>query len=491
MAEREGGLSAAERAGERAAKNTTVRAAGEIVGKLATFVLFAVLARTLGQADFGVFVFALAFLGMAMIPIALGCDSYFLRRVSKDRSSIDELFFNILALKLSLAVPVLALTFLAMNLLGYDDQTRATVYVLSAGLLLDLLAKTFHGVFTATERSELLAATLVVQRVATAALGLAALAAGYGVVTVAATYSIGAVFHLLLSAVFLARATGLPRWSVARQSWPGLAGAGLPYAVQDVFTVLLFKLDIVILSLMATEAAVGRYGAAYRLLESTLFVTWALNGAFVAMYAYLGRDTEPTIQAVFQRSVKLALAVLVPCAVAFGVMAEPISRLVFGAEFEAAAGALRLLSPVVVLLCVITLCTSLIVSRRNPREMVRITASMVAVNVGLNVLLIPRYADEGAAAAMLVTELLFVAVVLATAARTVGGLRWTSMAAAPLIAGAAMAIPMVLLIDSVAPALVAGLVVYAGGLILLERLISPSDLRFVGDMVKRRLRLAG
>ena len=85
-----------------------------------------------------------------------------------------------------------------------------------------------------------------------------------------------------------------------------------PFAVQDVFGALLFRLDAVILSLMATEAAVGRYGAAYRLLESTLFISWALNGAFVAMYAYLGRDTEPTVGAVFQRSVKAALVLLVP-----------------------------------------------------------------------------------------------------------------------------------------------------------------------------------
>ena len=62
---------------------------------------------------------------------------------------------------------------------------------------------------------------------------------------------------------------------------------------------MLFRLDTVILSLMATLAAVGRYGAAYRLLEASLFITYALMGAFVPMYTYLDEDSEPTVGGAF------------------------------------------------------------------------------------------------------------------------------------------------------------------------------------------------
>ena len=488
MAEREGGLSAAERAGERAAKNTTVRAAGEIVGKLATFVLFAVLARAVGPADVGIYVFAFAFLQIAMVPIALGSDSYLLRQVAKNRASIDDLFTNVLALKLALAVPVLTAALLLVSLLGYDMEARATVYVLTAGLLFDLLAKSFHSVFNAVERSDLLTATVVAQRVVAALLGIAVLAAGYGVVVVSATYTLGAAVHLGLAVFLMQRSLGLPRVSVTWRRWRSLATTSFPFAVQDVFTVLLFRLDAVLLSLLAAEAAVGRYGAAYRLLDSTLFVSWALNGAFAAMYAYLGPDTEPTVQSVFQRSVKLALVVLVPAAVAFGVLAEPLCRLLFGAAFEDAGDPLRLLAPVVVLLCVVTLSTSLIISRRSPRTMLPVTAAMVAVNVGLNLLLIPLHADSGAAAAMLVTEAVFAVVVMRLAAKSVGGIDWTSMLASPLLAGAAMTASMLLLRGSFAAAFAVGAAVYVVAFVLVERRLCPKDFRFVEDMLKRQLR---
>ena len=491
------GGSAGDRAGRRALRNTGVRAAAEIVGKLSSFLLFAVLAREVGQEGVGAFVFALAFLGLGMVPIALGCDSYMLREVAKDRAAADRLFFNVIALKLVMSVPVLALCFAGVILLGYEGRTRDAVFVLSAGLLLDLLGKSLNGMFNATERSDLLAKSLVVQRVSTAALGIAALAAGYGVVTVAALYSVGSALGYTVAVASLKRHVGVPRRTVDPRGWRRLVATSFPFAIQDVFTAMLFKLDAVILSLIAAEAAVGRYGAAYRLLESTMFLGWALNGAFVAMFAYLGRDTDPTIGSIFQRSVKFALVVLVPVAVIMGVLAEPVVRIAFGSDFEEAAGAVRLLAPVVVGLCLVTLCSSLIVTRRSPRTMIRITAPMVAINVALNLALIPSLEERGAALAMLVTEALFVAVSIRVAADEVGGLQWGSMVGAPFLAGAAMALPMVLLTGFPLAALAAGLLVYAVAFVLLERAISPSDLSFIAGALSRFLparvvsRLAG
>ncbi len=479
----------AQRAGERAAKNTLVRAVGEIVGKLASLVLFAALGRKLGESDLGVFVLALAFLQIASTPVELGFSRYIVRQVARDRSSADELFFNVVALKLALSVPVVGGSLVGINLLGYDGRTRETVYVLTAGILLDSFTKTIFSLFTAHERGELQAITLIVQRVAAAALGLAALAAGLGVVSIAATYTAGAALGLIQAAVLTRRHIGVPRWLVDRPGWRRLALVSLPFAIQDVFTALLFRLDAVILSLIGTEAEVGRYGAAYRLLDSTLFLTYAISGAFIAMYAYLDTDSDPSIQSVFGRSIKLALVALVPCAAVLAVLAEPISRLFFGAELEDASGALRLLAPVAVLIGLVTLASALVASRRSPVAMGWITGGMVVLNVVLNVVLIPPYHEEGAAAAMLVTEVVFAGVAMVFAARAVGGqVHWTATLTSPLVAGVAMGVPLVLLRDSLPLATIAGVAVYASVFVLVERRVSPGDLRFARELVARRLR---
>jgi O-antigen/teichoic acid export membrane protein len=476
-----------EETADRALRNTTVRALADLIGKLCTFMLFAALGRAVGESGFGTFIFALALLEVLLVPVALGADSYMLRRVAVEREAIHGLFFNILVLKLVLALPVIAGGLAVAALIGQGGLTLATIAVLAPGLVLETVAKTFHAAFNAAERGELLAVGLVVQRIATAAAAVAVLLAGAGVVSVAAVYSAGAALQVGIATVLMHRRLGLPRPAVARRDWRRLALQTWPFAVRDVFTVLLFKLDIVILSALAADAAVGRYGAAYRLLDSTLFVSWALAGAFGAMYAYLQTDGEPSIGAVFQRSIKLALVVLVPGAVIFGGLAEPVLELVFGDAFGDAATALALLSPVVVLLSVITLSTVLVTSRRDPATIIPLSAAMVALNVALNLALIPPYAEDGAAAAMLVTEVVFVVAVLRMAADAVGGLGWASMLVAPLGAGALMLATVLALRGSFVAALIAGLAVYIPALLLIERLVAPADLRFAALMLRRRL----
>lgn len=483
---------AAARAGERAAKNVIARAVAEIIGKLASLVLFAALARSTGQTGLGVFVLAFAFCQLATMPTGLGLDRFYLRHVARDHSRIDE-FFNVIALKLTLAVPVVAISVIVVQLLGYDEQTRLAVFVLMPGLLLDSLQRTVANVFTARERSDLIAVSIVVQRVGAAAVGLALLSSGYGVIAVAVTYSAGAAAGFILGLALLRQSFGLPRLWAATSVWRRLTSRSFPFAAQDASGALLARLDTVILSLLATQAAVGRYGAAYRLLESTFFLSLSINGAFAAMYTYLERDTEPTVQAVFERSVRLSLAGLVPFALVFGILAEPLSVVFFGADFASAAEPLRLLAPVVVLMGLVYICSSLVVSRRSPKTMVVLTAGMVIANVALNVLLIPAYGDVGAAAAMLLTLALATPIALLIAARTVGGLSWGPMLVTPALAGLAMAAVMAPLASSFVPALVLGLASYATVFVLIERVVNPGDLEFLTTMVRRRLfaRLAG
>lgn len=481
---------AGHQAGERAARNTTVRAAAEIAGKLATFVLFAALTRAVGQKGVGQYVIALAFMQIATLPIGVGTDQYMLRQVARDRTNLDRLFFNILGLKLALTVPVLTMALLVLNLIGYDTRTRETAYVLTVGLLLTLIGKTFEGVFNGTERGDLLALSLVVQRIVTAVMGLALLAAGYGVVAVAASYSAGAAVGVITSGLVLRRYIGIPRRKVNRRTWPGLVTTSFPFAIQDVFNLLLFRLDAVILSLLATQTAVGRYGSAYRLLESTLFVAWALEGAFTAMYAYLGRESDPTVGSVFQRSIKVSLVLLLPVAVPLIVLAEPICVVVFGADFRAAADPLRLLAPVVVIICVVVLSGSLISSRLGPRRLVPIAAMATALNTGLNLALIPSLDDSGSALAMLITEIVFVGFTMRLATREVGGIDWRATFVAPLAAALAMGACMLALMQLPLVALAVGATVYVAVFVMLERRISPADLSFVEGLVRRSLPFA-
>jgi O-antigen/teichoic acid export membrane protein len=479
---------AIQAAGARAAKNTAVRAAGEIFGKLGSLVLFAVLARETGPVGVGVYVFALAWGEVAMAPVGLGIDRYMLRRVSADRASLDGFLWNAFYLKLARGIPIVALSaVLAILVIPLSETQKATVVIITGGMLLDTLARTLLYTFNAYERGELAAAMVTTDKVLAASLGLGALAAGYGVVAVAITFTVGTASKLALGFVLLMRKVRRPAWALPRDPRKELRRRSLPFTVEDIFGLVLSRVDVLMLSALASAAVVGLYGSAYRLIDSTSFVVVALTGAFTAMYTYLGPDTVPTLQSVYQRSIKLTVALLLPIAVAFAVLAEPLCRLFFGDALASAGDSLRLLAPVVVFFGVIVMSTNLIVSRSDPMRVVRIVAAVAVVNLGLNAVLIPMWDAQGAAAAMLVADLIYVVLALRMAVPLAGGLEWLPTLAAPVAAGAAMAMVMLPLHGLLGAALAAGAVAYFAVFAAVDSVVDPNDLRFVKSMVARRL----
>lgn len=148
-------------------------------------------------------------------------------------------------------------------------------------------------------------------------------------------------------------ANPLPGIHLPRTERGDLRRTSLAFATYDLFSIGISRADAVLLSAFTTKAVVGLYGAAYRLLEATLFISSALVGAFTAMFTYLDENSEPAIRPVFERALKATLILHAPCGVALAVLAEPLLTLFFGEGFEAAVPAVRTLAAVVVVLGVV------------------------------------------------------------------------------------------------------------------------------------------
>ena len=445
------------------------------------------LAREEGPAGLGVLVFALAWCELATAPIEMGFDRYFLRRIAQDRAELERGYFNVLTLKLGRAVPVVAASWLLVWAIGYDFDTRVAVFVLTGALLLDSFSYTTFAAFNAVERGDLVGLTLVVQRIVSGGVGATLVLLGYGVVAVTFVYLGASLIAFVLAVALLARHVERPR--AVRPPGPRreLRRQSIPFAAQELLSAGIARLDAVLLSLLATQTTVGLYGAAYRLLEATLFVPSALQGSFAAMFTYLNADTEPTIRAAFGRAQKIALVLLTPCAVPLAVVPGPILELFYGAEFREAELALRLLAPTVVLLGVVLLAGSLIASRLDPRKLVVYFAVALVVNVAMNLALIPVLDEAGAALAMLVTELAFAVLTLRLSLKEVGGIDVVETLAAPVIGGVAMAGTLFLLADLLPLALAAGAVAYVAAFAIAERRLARADFDFMVEMLRARL----
>src|SRR5918998_6956714 len=79
----------------RIARNAAVRAGGEAVGKIASLAFFVVMARELGRAGFGDFVFAFSLGTVLMLASGLGTEDLIAREVARDHRRVHGYLWNI------------------------------------------------------------------------------------------------------------------------------------------------------------------------------------------------------------------------------------------------------------------------------------------------------------------------------------------------------------------------------------------------------------
>jgi O-antigen/teichoic acid export membrane protein len=463
------------------ARNAAVGIAAEVISKVASIVLYAVMARKLGQDGFGEFTFAISLAILMMVLSGPGTNDILVRDIARDRASLGPLFWNAIGLKIVLGLAAVLLTFVVVVLAGYSTEVQIAMLLLGASQLMETVSKTLQACFIAYDDLRPVAKALLLQRTSTTILGLGTLAVGGSLVAISAVFLVGAMlatFYLFRQFLTL---RGWVPVSLSPAAARKLYVVAFPLGLSAIFTTLLFRVDAVILAWFKPEAVVGLYGAAYRVLEGTLFLSWTFVAALMPTLSRGGEGHA----AAYQGGSKVLLVVLAPIGLTFALFAEPIMRLVYGPDYADGATALRLLGGTAVLFGISHLAQTTLVTQDRQKLLPWLTGAFAIENIMLNLALIPSLSLNGAALATTITEITRCTVLFFLAQRRAGDISFVRISVGPVGAG----LIMVGIWALNAPGLVALLVAplfYAGTLYLIESRLYPADLTLLKELVLRR-----
>jgi O-antigen/teichoic acid export membrane protein len=383
----------------RAARGAAIVAVAQVVGKATTLIWTFVAARELSQADFGAFFFALSLATLISSLAEWGFDSVLVREASVEPHRLGELTSYTVTWQTLIAVPAFLVAGGVAWLSRPTPQSRAALVLVMLAIGLELWSDTTRSVASAALRQATTARALLAQRTFTAVLITAALLLGWGVVGMAAAFLVGAVvglvLHLRAVRSFGVRPTllGLDRLElVAFLRRTGTVG------LSALVLMLLFRLDAVLLAAMKGDEQVAAYAAAYRLLETVLFLAYALRSSLFPLMSAGGRPDKITRG--LERGISAASFFYLPFAAICLVDAEGVLRILYGQRYaDASAGALRWLAVSPVLYVVVYLGNSALQAARRARGMLASASAALATNVALNLALIPQLGGTGAAIA--------------------------------------------------------------------------------------------
>jgi O-antigen/teichoic acid export membrane protein len=473
----------------RIAGATLIRAVGELVAKAASVVFFIAIARELGDRGFGDFIFGLSLSSVLFTAAGFGTEQLIARDVARDRRELHHLYGNVLAVKGLALVALMAALAVIVFAGDYSPTTHLAVMLIGLGVAFEVLGKTFHAIFQAHERMQFIAGSLIIQRITVAIAGIAVLVAGGGLVDVSIVFCLGGLLGLLSSLLWMYRFVVRPRINIDRSRWVALMRAGVPLGLASTLYYALLKLDASLLSFLkgGDNAEVGQYGAAYRLIEATMFVSWSFGGAIMPWLSRHRAEGSLSLTRGYELGLKALVAMLLPIAAFFGVYARPLIELLYGRGYAEAVTPLRLLAAMTILFGINTFLAILMISQDTPGEFARASAVVIVQNVIFNFILIPPLGAEGAALNAIVSGALLAGWTLLRARDLFGAISMRRVIAAP-VAASACVIAFALARGSALTAVdvIAVAAVYLVALLGTERVIFPDDFRFYAQMRPRR-----
>jgi O-antigen/teichoic acid export membrane protein len=459
--------------------------AGELVGKVATLVFTVVVARELGSSSFGSFSYALAFGMLLATLVGWGFDAELARRGSVDLADLDAALAQALTLRTLHALPVVVLGTLIGALTRPSREAAVTLALLLLASVLDSYGDAGRSAATALEQSGRAVLALVAQRVAACLLAVGLLAGGGGLIEVSAGYLLSSLLGQIVLATMLHRFGVRPQWSsvrgaALRDMWRRTVLLGL----DSVLATALFRIDALMLGALASDREVAAYAVAYRLMETVLFVNWAVaRSLFPAM---VRAAAGPALLRVGASTISITGALLVPYGVLVYLDGAALLRLLFGDGYGGRSVlSLQLLAAAPLAFAISYFAGYLLVVQERRARVLLATIFGIVLNVALNVVLIPRYGAPGAAAATTVSYALQAALTVVLVAPGNGVLRADRACALPVAAAVPMAATLLVLHTGVIVEAALATAVYALAYLLLARWRDPEQLDLLRSVLRR------
>jgi len=322
---------------------------------------------------------------------------------------------------------VMPVMLLASRFAGYDSVVQHALAIAALSLPGAMLVNVTRSGLIVCRRIEFVFATRMCEFLAVLPLNVLLLLRGHGIEVLTTVMVAGRAASSLLGLLLLHRYVLRVVW------WPGRAALWTLFAPAKTFAasnslgLIGTHFNVLMLSFMAPVAAVGHYGAGYRLTESLTLAT-VLFGQFYMPRIAHSLATHHGL-APFRTSFGLLFAVTMPIGVGLALFPEFIVKLVFGQDFLQTITVLRIMGVFYIVCCFDALLSMVLKAASLQRLDFFILLSNPLVNGLVNLALIPQHGAVGAAIGLLSGGLCSATLRYLFTTRRIGTLGWLRLAA--------------------------------------------------------------
>ncbi|HPE12040.1 MAG TPA: flippase [Actinomycetota bacterium] len=390
---------------EQVVRGVAQQAGGRIVAVLVSFVSLSVTVNYLSIRDYGVLTTVVAFVGLFEIFIDLGIGTVVVRRASAGKAPLERLVGVGLWMSLLYAWPLYLLA-VASAYLIYPDQpeVRVGVAILGVSLILATISSSYLPVFEVKISYGALTMAEIVGRFGSLAAILAVVHFDLGLTAIICAQLVPFAVQFV-TVLIASRSHGRFRPQSSRSVAVGLLREALPLAGVLLVAISYLRADAVLLSILSTQEQVGAYGLAYRLASNVSMFGAIAASTLLAPTSTAFGESRAAYHRVVTGSTRMMLLLSLSIAMIGWFFVSPTLHLLAPEDMANLSTPLgQLLLVAVALGTLNALFSGALIAAHLQTRLLMLSVVMLAVNVALNVALIPVWQAMGSAVALVATE---------------------------------------------------------------------------------------
>jgi len=377
-----------------------------------------VVARALGPERLGIYALLYALVEFLAVASGAGYSDYLTREAAKDASSGWGLAFQLMALRVAIAVPIAAIEIGILSLMRYPHAVLAGTAWMALAVVPRSISEAVQGVLRGIhEYASFLAIELILGGSLVA--GAVVLLVRHGGLSLVIAVEVLAAAAAALAGLWLSL-----KYRTRERVWVSVSQLVKKGAVFNLYSLaasLYDRFDVVLLSKLAGNYAAGIYSVAYRALSMTQIIGYGV------LYSLLPTLSQGAMGQIEQRRLEKATGLLLRVAffvvLATMIFAGPIVAIVLGPQYAESAGALKILIWAVVFRYLNYALNVGLLAGGRERVFVSTSLICLAVNLIGNLVFIPMYSWRAAAAVTIATEMALLVQNLYWMRRAVGRVR--------------------------------------------------------------------
>jgi O-antigen/teichoic acid export membrane protein len=389
----------------RLATNTIVQTLGILGSAAISFFTFVAITRGLGPEAFGDFTAAMVFLFIPVVIADIGFSAAVIREISAAPERTERAMRASLPFRAVVSGGTVGVAAAIGVALPLNDRTTDALLIGAIGSFLTLMTLALLPVLQAQLRMHWAVAGNMAGRLVTLGATLGALRLDLGFKSIVWAQVIGIAVTFVVHLIAVSRTVRI-RPVIDTDYWRNLVLGSLVIGLAIGLSQIYFRVDTVLLALLTDSEEVGLYGAAYKFIELSQFTAAAVAVSMFPPLANFVATGDPRAMPLVQKSFDVLVVGAVFLAVLMLAFPEDIITYTAGREYSDAAVALQLLAPYVLFGFVNAGLWRVLLARNRDRTLLGMSATVLVVNVALNLVFIPIYGYKAAAVVSVVSEAL-------------------------------------------------------------------------------------